>query len=324
MSDPERLRERGEGFAATLLRAGCEERPSPERMRRTLMAIGVTTVVGSAAGEAAGGGAGAIVSGIAGSTSAKVGASSITLAIAGKWVLIGGIGGLATVGAATELAGPRAWGPAAITPIVSTSLPASRTSPDFQGSTQAPVRPPVAGDDGAEIAPSPRVAPPSRQRNTGAASASSDTEAGNALRPEPRARSAFAGAPKGAPLTGQAFPVPESAPAVAQGPSTDDDNGVPRAGSSELSLRLNSQVMLIDGAWAAVKRNDPAGTLRALSGYELTFPALDLHPEVLFLRMTAEAAMGQSLGARTEAARIVALYPRSVQAKRARELLARP
>jgi hypothetical protein len=126
-----------------------------------------------------------------------------------------------------------------------------------------------------------------------------------------------------APLPSQNFAVSKSAPSGAQKTSPDDDSDG-RAGGGELSVRLNNQVMLIDGAWAAVKRNDPAGALHALSGYERTFPALDLHPEVLFLRMTAQANLGQKTGARADAARIVALYPRSVQATRARDLLARP
>jgi outer membrane protein assembly factor BamD (BamD/ComL family) len=107
-------------------------------------------------------------------------------------------------------------------------------------------------------------------------------------------------------------------------PPPDGDDPQPRVGGSEVTLRLNSQVVLIDGAWAAVKQHDAAVALRALSGYEQTFPSLDLHPEVLFLRVTAEDALGHKLGARAEAARIVALYPQSVQAKRARALLAQP
>jgi hypothetical protein len=330
------------------------------------MAIGITTIAGSAAAEAVGGGAGAVVSGLAGSTLAKTGVSAITLAFAAKWVMIGAVGGLATVGAVTELAGPRASGPSAITPIVSTSRSASGTS-DFSGSHRAIARPSAAADhDGDEVAVPPSVAPPFEQRNAPAKSARGDIEAnaghGSSAREripsrpasavlsephtEPASESGTAGArstgdraglaPQGdvgteasipslrAPSTSEASRAPKSTTSLAQGPSNDDESGRPPVGGSELSPRLNSQVMLIDGAWAAVKRNDPAGALRLLSGYERAFPALDLHPEVMFLRMTAEAALGQMFGARAEATRIVALYPQSVQAKRARELLARP
>ena len=99
MKDPVRLVNR-EGLASTLLRAGSEERPSAALVRRAVSTIGVAAAASALTGEAAGSAGGAIMSGAAGAALAKGGAGAVSFILAAKWLGIGALSGLVTVGAA--------------------------------------------------------------------------------------------------------------------------------------------------------------------------------------------------------------------------------
>ena len=238
------------------------------------------------------------------------------LVFAAKWVAIGGLGGLLTMGAAFELEGRRATVSPAITSRTATavleraaSTGGDRPSKERTGATPAepfssgladssPTPAPTVKEN---IAPREKSVPLLVSPAPGSPQRPPSVLPSRAAAPEPVAT----GAAPGSPAAG----MPNTASA--------------RLGPEQPSLRLNQEVKLIDGAWAAMKQRDHAAALRALAGYESAYPELALHPEVLFLRMAAEEELGRIARARVEAGRIVALYPKSAQATRARELLAR-
>lgn len=315
MSDPERLLEQGGGLAKVLLRAGCDERPSQKSFRRTLAAIGASTVVGSMTAEAAGG-AGAVASGVAGSAAAKAGAGTISLVLAAKWLAIGGLGGLLTMGAASQLEGRRA-------PVSAwTSSGAATAAPGRADRPQHRVVVEMAAPSASERldVPSPRgpATAPSAAGTVGARAAAPDRAA-------PLAREPVSPPELTTNRDLVSKPVAPVAPIALAAPAGDTppQGSSSRLATEEQALRLSEEVRLIDGAWSAMKRQDHGEALRTLAGYESTYPGLALHPEVLFLRMAAEDGQGRIAPARAEANRIMALYPKSAQATRARELLAR-
>jgi len=86
---------------------------------------------------------------------------------------------------------------------------------------------------------------------------------------------------------------------------------------------LAAEVALVDRAHRALAGGDAQGAISALSGYENRFDRPRLLPEVLALRMEAAQRLGDGSAARLWAGRLVGGFPRSAQAARARELLAR-
>lgn len=95
MTDPERLLDcDGAGLSAALLRAGREEGPSEKLLSDTLLAVGVGAAVagaGAAASALAAGSSGAML---------KAGGTTSLTTLAIKWLGIGAVGGVVTVGAA--------------------------------------------------------------------------------------------------------------------------------------------------------------------------------------------------------------------------------
>ncbi len=78
---------------------------------------------------------------------------------------------------------------------------------------------------------------------------------------------------------------------------------------------------LVLRARAELDRGLPQRTLMILAGYESSFEELRFVPEVLSLRMQAYQAMGHGETAQQLARDLIAKYPRSSQAGRARQLL---
>ena len=98
--------------------------------------------------------------------------------------------------------------------------------------------------------------------------------------------------------------------------SVTQDGGRERSGSSSMEQRdlvLRARMELDGGR--------PRETLAILAGYETSFDELRFVPEVLSLRMQAYQQTGSIEAAEQLARRIVATYPRSSQAGRARQLL---
>ena len=93
------------------------------------------------------------------------------------------------------------------------------------------------------------------------------------------------------------------------------------AASDESSPAFAPEIAFVDRAWQAVQRGNYDDALAGLVGYELRFPDLRLHPEVLFLRMEAERRLGHDARAASFARQIVSIYPKSAQAARARSIL---
>jgi hypothetical protein len=319
MSDPVRLIHRS-GLASALLRAGSEERPSSARLRRALSTVGAAAAVSSIASEAVGGGAGAIASGALGSAIAKAGAGSVVV-LAAKWMGIGSLGALVAIGATeigsrvrdpapprvagvVPLTNERAAAATAFSPINArevTETPTGDTAASTAVAQAAPLLPrpsvqafgaaPTVHSPIGSVVPSTEPAPPTRLPHRAYDGALEPVASSIALTPAP-AEGAQLGARSPSPLPAQ--------------------------------LRLAKEVSLVDRAWAAMKRRDFSRALAELADYERNFPELGLHPEVLFVRMEAEERLGRVAAAKLEASRILASYPKSAQANRARALLSRP
>ena len=342
MKDPVRLINRS-GLASTLLRAGSEERPSSGQVRRAAAALGTAAAVGAVTGEAVSGGASVVASAKAGAALAKAGGGSVSVLLAAKWAGIGSVGAMLFLGA-TEL-GSRATLGATTPPaqVASRSNATRSTAPrafvlepahvdkDEPRGGVAQLSAPPTGEMGA---PSPVEGAAISPKRAGERHVREATEqpAAPTLPPsrEGSTPSAFDDLPAIAPLaaappSGPARPhndVPSSEEAVG---AALEGAGVPRKSEApaEGTLRLGKEVLLVDSAWSDVKRSQFARALAALSDYERQFPELGLHPEVLFVRMEAENRSGRAAAAKLEASRILALYPRSAQADRARALLDR-
>src|SRR5262249_42963747 len=98
MSDPRRIVEET-GLAGALLRAGAEELPSEETVRKVVLAMGAGVAIASSSAAA---GAASVAAGAGGSALSKVGAP-ITFAVLGKWLGIGTLTGLITVTSASQI-----------------------------------------------------------------------------------------------------------------------------------------------------------------------------------------------------------------------------
>jgi len=110
-------------------------------------------------------------------------------------------------------------------------------------------------------------------------------------------------------------PVRTGPPPTASAPVTPGD-AAQKSRSSTLAQRD-----LVLRARAALDGGAPGKALSILAGYESAFDELRFIPEVLSLRMQAQQRMGNVQAAEQLARRIVAAYPRSSQAGRARQLL---
>jgi len=149
----------------------------------------------------------------------------------------------------------------------------------------------------------------------------------NALRPEPSAQVGLdpgSNAQPGAAARSSSATAPPSnrnpsrvaAQPTASAPPTAEDAAKQRSRSSTTAQRD-----LVLRARAALDGGAPQQTLTILAGYETSFDELRFVPEVLSLRMQAHQRLGNAKAAEQLARRIIATYPRSSQAGRARQLL---
>jgi hypothetical protein len=340
MSEPDRLIHRS-GLASALLRAGSDERPSNARLRRAISTLGAAAAVSSLTAEAAGGGASAIASGALGSALAKTGAGSASVILAVKWLAIGSLGALVAVGATQIGSRVRAPIEAPVAPRTSeSSARAPRVSPSWPAPDHPEIRSEVVGfptapAPGVEVAARPSVEPfGSGPRTFGdpvvrtAPLPVSRTGVDPAT--DPARPHAGEGRPSGGVALGQRAPSapmasPSDAPSLEIAPALTESAPPPARNTSpeQVQLRLAREVSLVDRAWTAMKRRDFSRALAELAGYEEEFPDLGLHPEVLFVRMEAEDGLGRVAAARFQASRILASYPKSAQAGRARAVLSR-
>jgi hypothetical protein len=280
--------------------------------------------VSSIASEAVGGGAGAVASGALGSAIAKAGAGSVVV-LAAKWMGIGSLGALLAIGA-TEI-GSRVRDPApprvaGVVPLSSERAAAATVSSPLSARelTETPTGDTAASPavtQAAPLLPRPSVqavgAAPTMPSPIGSVVPSTE--------PAPPTRLPH-GAYDGA-LLGPGASSISLTPAPAEGAQLGPRSPSPLPAQSA-QLRLAKEVSLVDRAWAAMKRRDFSRALAELADYERNFPELGLHPEVLFVRMEAEERLGRVDAAKLEASRILASYPKSAQANRARALLSRP
>lgn len=96
---------------------------------------------------------------------------------------------------------------------------------------------------------------------------------------------------------------------------------MPREQDDALKVPLAAEVALVDRARASLASGRPTRALEELSGYETAFPEPRLEPEVLFLRMEAHLAAGDTARARETAQESVRLFPKSPHAAKARSVI---
>jgi hypothetical protein len=94
------------------------------------------------------------------------------------------------------------------------------------------------------------------------------------------------------------------------------------AAESDLGLPLSAEVAFVDRARALLRQGRTRDGLSLLEGYENEFREARLLPEVLFLRLEACERLGRVSDARRVAERLLAAFPKSPHAARARKLLA--
>ncbi len=164
----------------------------------------------------------------------------------------------------------------------------------------------------------PQTTAPSEEQPTGAADV---TEASPV---EPLARAEREPASSAEPMAGAGNGVPNQR-VVSLGTTEPKVSSPSRAGEAAAKLSRSSTLAqrdLVLRARAALDGGAPHQTLRILTGYESSFQDLRFVPEVLSLRMQAQERLGRVAAAKELARRIVAAYPRSSQAGRARQVLA--
>lgn len=161
MSEPERLLQEGDDLTRSLLRSALDDGPSPHARRKAMVALGLSA------------GAGAAVTTAAATSTASTAAKASATAGLLKWIGIGVLGGVVTVGAVevTQSQGRAAKAQAAhVDPgPASTTTPPPARAPEPRGEApaEAPSAEPVATADTAAAKPAetpPRPAARSVER----------------------------------------------------------------------------------------------------------------------------------------------------------------
>lgn len=98
-NQPERLLEGGDDVEVALLRSAQPDAPSGDCMRKTMMALGLTSGMAAAASAAAG----ASMPPAAAAAASKGGIAALLSGVTVKWIGVAGITGLITWGAVTQL-----------------------------------------------------------------------------------------------------------------------------------------------------------------------------------------------------------------------------
>lgn len=139
----------------------------------------------------------------------------------------------------------------------------------------------------------------------------------------------IAAAPSAPALGVEIATLPSSEPAaVVAAPSVVPSHGAAAEAVApdvvlEVGAPLAAEVAFIDGARALLASGQAEQGLAQLRRYEQEFPEARLLPEVLFLRLETCDRLGRSSEARAAATRLVAGFPHSPHAARARKLLER-
>jgi TolA-binding protein len=311
MSDPERLLNGSAGaLSAQLLRAGHDEAPSRRGFERTLAAVGVATTTLGAAGTAGALGSAAGTAGAAGTVgalgAAGKAATTLTLLSLAKWAGMGVAGGVMVSLAAHGIEARRT--PTRAVTVIATTA----THREVQGGAAPPGG--VAAPPGMATGSSPATgAPPGGVTAPPGATTASSV----AATPPPGDVTGLSGAatPSSASLTGANAPRAAGARAPLKGAIT--------SAVDAANAPLAAEVAFVDRGRALVQRGDARGALATLTRYEAEFPERRLLPEVLFLRMEASFAAGDTARAETLARVIVRDYAQSPHAAPARALLAR-
>jgi hypothetical protein len=110
----------------------------------------------------------------------------------------------------------------------------------------------------------------------------------------------------------RAQPLPPAAPDSGPAPAAPLD-----------AETLAAEVKSVDRARAALAAGQAQRTLEELGEYERRFRKRGLEPEALYLRMEASLSLGQTAQARDAAQRLLARYPKSLHAARARVVLSK-
>jgi hypothetical protein len=286
MSDPRRIAERT-GLAGALLRAGAEELPSDETVRKVALAMGTGAAIASSSAATAA----SVATGAGGSALSKASAP-FTFAVLGKWLGIGTLTGLVTVTSASQIERARSHHVVALQPAPMATTSPIATTPTTSAAADVPTPAPI--ESLPVVSPPASVSPPRVE--------------------SPRAKVDRNSAPSAAGETTPAIEASETATPVHPD----------RTAANDSSPVLAAEIAFVDGAWQNVQRGNAERALVELAGYEARFPDLRLHPEVLFLRMEAETQLGHTANAVSLARRIVLAYPKSAQATRARSVLAAP
>ena len=287
MSEPRRLVETS-GLAGSLLQAGIRERPTHDVIRRATLALSATALTTSASAAAAHSSALVIRQAMG---SALLGSGSTTTwLIVAKWVGAGFLASALTLAAVTAVEHKSSHSGAvrAAIPSPRAAQVAHAAAPSLAQLTSAP----PSGDPTATPQPVPIP---------------------RAL--APRAESAHAedlSAPRG---------DPEPAPPANGAAVGELSLGRAPASTHDTARAFGAEVAFVDRQWRAMQSGRYASALSELQIYEARFPDLRLHPEVLFLRMQAQNQLGRPANAAALARQIVASYPNSAQATRARSIL---
>jgi len=155
MSEPQRLLQEGDELTRSLLRSARDDAPSPHARRKTVVALGLASGVGAT-----------VTAATATSTASTLAKSSATAALL-KWIGVGVLGGVVTVGAVEVVQSKSA-------PVVTTT---AQTAPNAVPPSPkaikaaAPAQPRAADEPPAAETPAQAVEPPARPAGAPKASA---------------------------------------------------------------------------------------------------------------------------------------------------------
>jgi hypothetical protein len=324
-----------------LLRAGQAEQPDARALERTLAAISIGAVgaLGAASTAKAATELGAALTngavrnasllGSAGANAALSVAKSSVLLTTAKWFLATAVLGGVTAGGVrlistqlqpTEPSASVAWVPASI-PATSIHDPvaAAPVNP-APGFSRAAERADEALDveRGSSKARVQDVIP-QRARPQRSAEGATPNQASFEQGPAPSGASLVATRADERQLLPGPEPSARAASSVEWGAGSDSPGAAPRVQASPPPA-LALEVRSIDAARQRLEAGEPEATLRLLVQHQQRFGRGALGPEVLFLRMQAEQALGQRTAAKQTARLILERFPKSPAAARAQEL----
>jgi hypothetical protein len=120
-----------------------------------------------------------------------------------------------------------------------------------------------------------------------------------------------------------AGPLPTAMETRAQAVSPAAPDSAPAPAAPLDAETLAAEVKSVDRARAALAAGQAQRTLAELDAYERRFQKRGLEPEALYLRMEASLSLGLTAQARDAAQRLLARYPKSLHAARARVVLSK-